>query len=637
MLSGLRSFLRPLNRLLLTLVFLTGVYQLCRIIFICWNHRLFTFRGPAEVFSIFWWGVRMDLAAVSLLNLPVLLLLFSAQYFSASRRGLLLSGRVVFVVLNGAGLAFNILDTGYFSFVKHRSNLDLWYVIGDSAGSFGSLLRIYFPLVLLFLVSMWLLVRLSRYLFAPQAITPPSPLSAMAQTALLLMALLVIRGWQARPLVPSTPLLDLYPDKLPLAQNSVITMAYSLVKDERHISPKKYFSQEKLDSMITTHHFMQGHGGDFINKNVVLFILEGFSRSYVMPGDRQKAHTPFFDSLIRKSLFFPHSFANGFESNQGIVAILGGIPSLTDEPFFYSPYANTPLHSLGNILKEKGYSTNFFMGAGRDHFGFGKFSHMAGLDHAYWQSDFNDDRFYDGNWGIFDEPFFQYGARVLSSIRQPFFATFFTISAHPPFTIPPAYRQRFDLPGQSPAQRSIAYTDYSMQQFFATCRNMPWFKNTLFVFCADHYFPPDDKTKISYANFWTIPIFIYDPSRATGRRYPVVAGQVDLAPTVLDLLNYRGFYSGFGHSLLDTTIAAGDRCVVDRVFDNYQITGDEYLYGYDPERDKGVYLYRYTVDSACKNDLLDSVAEAPVRKCLERKLKAFLQRYQQALAARSLQ
>jgi phosphoglycerol transferase MdoB-like AlkP superfamily enzyme len=450
-----------------------------------------------------------------------------------------------------------------------------------------------------------------------------------------LLFLLVLRGWQPRPLVPATPLLDLDPDKLPLAQNSVITLVYSLTNRERQMTPKQYFPPDELDKIVTTRHLLTGPAVDSpLKKNVVLIILEGFSRCYVMPGDHQKAQTPFFDSLIRKSLFFPHSFANGFSSNQGIVAILGGLPALTDEPFYYSPYANTPLYCIGNILKEKGYNTNFFMGAGRDHFGFGKFAHMAGLDHAYWQNDFNDDKFYDGNWGIFDEQFLQFGAHVLATKPQPFFATFFTISAHPPFTIPPAYQKRFDLPGQSPAQRSIAYTDYAMQQFFSTCRQMPWFQNTVFVFCADHWFTPDDHTNFNYVNNCTIPIFIYDPTHEAAR-YPTVAGQVDLAPTVLDLLGYRGTYAGFGRSLLDTTIAPEDRYVINRFDDNYQIITDKYILGYDPIHDKSNFLYRYPADSLLTNNLLNDTADSAIRHRLETLIRANIQD-REALTRRKL-
>jgi len=55
-----------------------------------------------------------------------------------------------------------------------------------------------------------------------------------------------------------------------------------------------------------------------------------------------KANTPFFDSLIARSIYFPNAYANGYSSNQGIVSILAGLPSFLDEPFFI-PNMPTPL------------------------------------------------------------------------------------------------------------------------------------------------------------------------------------------------------------------------------------------------------------------------------------------------------
>jgi phosphoglycerol transferase MdoB-like AlkP superfamily enzyme len=631
------SYLKPFKGLLLALAFLLGYYFLTRLLFLGWNYQFFTFHSPAEFVRIFWWGSRMDLSAIAVLNAPVFLLFFITQYLPR-RAWPQLFIRATFILLNALGMALNVLDAGYFRFSKHRSNIDLWYVLGDSAGSFGSILRLYLPLVLFFGFSLWWLIWLAKKTFP----APPFPqrprLLLPAQVLLLLLLFFAARGWQTRPLIPATPLLDIEAGQLPLAQNSFSTFSYSLVNRERQMTPKHYFPPDELRRIVSTRHLLAGPPPENpLKKNVVLIILESFARSYVLPGDPQKAHTPFLDSLIRKSLFFPHSFANGFTSNQGIVALLGGLPALTDEPFFYSAYANTPLYSIGNILKEKGYNTNFFMGAGRDHFGFGKFARMAGLDHTYWQNDFNDDRFYDGNWGIFDEPFLQFGAHVLAVKPQPFFATFFTISAHPPYTIPAADSLRFRFPGQTPAQRSISYTDEALRQFFSASREMPWFRNTLFVFCADHWLDPyEGRTPFSFVNVCSIPIFIYDPAHDTGRARPTVAGQVDLAPTVLDLLGYRGAYSGFGRSLLDTTIPPADRYVINRLGDNYQLITDEYILGYDPVEERSGFLYRYATDSALTHNLRADPASDSTRTRLERLLRANIQAYRQALTQRSL-
>ena len=642
-------YLKPFRGLLPAFAFLFAYYLVTRLLFLALNYRFFGFQDHVGVLRVFWWGGRMDLAAIALVNMPVLLLFYVAQYFSGpAARWLSLLTRWVFILLNAAGMALNVLDTGYFAYSKHRSNIDLWYVLGDSAGSFGSVLRLYLPLLLFFLIAIWLLIRIAIRAFPAQPKRAARTMLPPVQLIIVLLALVALRGTEDRPLVPASPLLDVDPVYLPLAQNSVVTLTYSIFNREHQMAPRSYLPQDELNRIVPTTHRLAGaaarhFAGSLVadspcRKNVVLFILESFDRSYVLPGDPRKAHTPFLDSLIRKSLFFPHAFANGFNSNQGIVAILAGLPPFTDEPFFYSPYANTPLKSIGNILRTKGYNTNFLMGAATDHFGFGKFARMAGLDHCYWRNDFNDDRFYDGNWGIFDEPFLQYGAHVLEQKPTPFFATFFTISSHPPYTLPPGYGPRFTFPGQTPAQDAISYTDYALQQFFAAARVMSWFRNTLFVFCADHYLNPDfDRTPFNYVASCTIPIFIYDPARDTGEWRQEVAGQVDVAPTVLDLLGYTGTYSGFGHSLLDTTLPDEDRYVVNRIGEAYQLITSQYILDYDPAHEKTCFLYKYTADSLLRNNLLTDPGSASIRRRLERLIKANIQAYRQALTRRSLE
>ncbi len=629
------------KRTFLLAIALLGIHLLLQCWFWFYNRALFAEVYSREAGLIFFRSLQQDWLSLCIVNLPTILLMALMAWMTRPgiRRPLIFFARAFFIAGNILALALNCIDIGYFSFDRHRANLDIGFVLGDSLSSFKSILAGYWPILLVFALLVIAIVKMAKLLPEPGGERRSSPVSLLLLQLALCAFLLLSTGLPGRPIIPSTPLLSISPRALPLAQNSLLTWIYSCLHRSRELKPVAYFSQEELASIVKTNHNLSPANGapGFQKKNVVVFILESFSRAYVMPGDPQKAHTPFLDSLIRKSMFFPHSFANGFSSNQGIVAILGGLPALTDEPFFYSPFANTPLYSIGNILKEKGYNTNFLMGAGRDHFGFGKFAHMAGLDHAYWQDDFNDDRFYDGNWGIFDEPFLQYGARILSTKPQPFFATFFTISAHSPFTIPPALRARFDFPDQSPAQRGIAYTDYALQQFFSTCRQMPWFRNTIFVFCADHWFTPDSRTVFSYLNNCTIPIIVYDPAHDTGSIRPQVAGQVDLAPTILDLLGYKGTYSGFGRSLLDTTGSAADRYVINRLYENYQLITNEYILGFDPVQDKSSYLYRYTTDSTLRDNLLADTGSSAVRHRLERLIRANIQAYSQALTRRSLE
>jgi phosphoglycerol transferase MdoB-like AlkP superfamily enzyme len=632
------NFFKQIRVVFLSIVLLLVFYFGLRIIFFAYNRALFPGISTREWLQILGWGLKMDLSAIAWLNLPVFGFYFLGCYFPKKKEILSQLLRILFVLVNMTGLAINVLDIAYFRYRKQRSNIDLWFVWSDSMVSVKSMVTGFWPLIILLLLLAAALVYFAKKIIRIQPVYFKRSNLIFYHCLILAFLLILARGWEGRPLIPASPLLQLDARQLPLAQNSIGSFLYSVIRRQEQLVPKHYYSQAELNNIVSTRHIL-GAGGSaqdtMLKKNVLVCILESFSRCYLSPGDPKKATTPFFDSLIEKSIYFPNAYANAFESNQGIVAILGGLPALMDEPFYYSSYANTPLDGLGNILKSKGWNTNFFLGAGRDHFGFGKFTAMAGIDNYYSRVDFNEDRFFDGNWGIFDDPFLQYGAGVLSRKQQPFLAVIYNISSHPPFTIPASLRQQFNFPGKTPAQRSISYVDYSFRHFFETCEKAPWFHNTVFVFCADHGLYPEDDSGINYINNASIPIFIFDPSRKQGTVDTSLISQVDLTPTVLDLLKYKGAFSGFGKSVF--TNSTTQAYVINRQGYTQQITTKEFILGYDPSREKAQYLYHYTSDSLLKDNLIDNHQHKEIRKNLEYLLKANIQRYNQALISRSME
>ena len=621
-------------KLITGFILLLLLHTSLRVIFWIYNASQFADLSVHDAWLIFGRGVQQDMVSLIFLNSPLLILLLINAWAGKGRAAFYRMARWLFVALNTAGLAMNYIDTGYYRFSRHRSNIDLLYVFGDSISSLHSILRAYWPLLLCFIGGIVALAAMAKFLVRPSLTQLHSahPAKRAGAQALILLALLMATGLvgKGRPIIPTTPLLSLAPGQLPLAQNSILTFFYSILHRPEELDTKQYFSQAELNGIAPTTRRPAPDSLPFQQKNVVICILESFSRCYVTPGHPYKAYTPFFDSLIKKSLYFPRAYANGYASNQGIVSILGGLPPLLEEPFYYSEYANTPLHSIGNILKEQGYNTNFFMGAGKDHFGFGKWTHMAGIDHAWWQNDFNNDAYFDGSWGIFDRPFLQYGAKMLTERPAPFMAVFFNVSSHYPYTIPADERARFADAGMTPPQRSIHYVDDAFRQFFETCSKAPWFRNTLFVFSADHWMSPDDKVGYTYVNSNAIPIFIYDPSQEQGGVDSSLVSQVDITPMILDRLHYKGSYTGFGKSLRDTAA----RYILNKYINNFQLIDTAFVLGYSPAQGSS-YLYRYVSDSLFKENLLGNPVYRIEQTRLERWMRANLQAYTQALKKRS--
>ncbi|MBK7110438.1 MAG: hypothetical protein IPH61_15285 [Bacteroidetes bacterium] len=102
--------------------------------------------------------------------------------------------------------------------------------------------------------------------------------------------------------------------------------------------------------------------------------------------------------------------------------------------------------------------------------GFDKFLERAGFDGYFGRNEYGNDKDFDGNWGIFDEPFLKWTANKMSTLPTPFYSEIFTISSHHPFTIPHQYAGRFPI-GEIPMMATVAYTDYALQQFLKKQKN----------------------------------------------------------------------------------------------------------------------------------------------------------------------
>ncbi|MBK9591974.1 MAG: sulfatase-like hydrolase/transferase [Crocinitomicaceae bacterium] len=96
---------------------------------------------------------------------------------------------------------------------------------------------------------------------------------------------------------------------------------------------------------------------------------------------------------------------------------------------------------------------------------FDVFCDVAGYDKYYGRTEYNNEAHYDGTWGIYDEEFLSWSADQMTAMQQPFFSTIFTISSHPPYSIPEKHKSRFNK-GTEEMHNAVMYADYALSQFF---------------------------------------------------------------------------------------------------------------------------------------------------------------------------
>mgnify|MGYP003328449971 FL=1 len=122
--------------------------------------------------------------------------------------------------------------------------------------------------------------------------------------------------------------------------------------------------------------------------------------------------------------------------------------------------------------------------------------------------------------------------------QSPFLSTVFTISSHEPYVIPSKYDGKFKK-GSIDMHQCVGYTDYALKRFFNESKNSDWFKNTVFIFTADHgnqsYYPYYEKIINRFAS----PIMIYKPGSDLIGIEKTLASHMDIFPTIAQIMGYN--------------------------------------------------------------------------------------------------
>ncbi len=280
--------------------------------------------------------------------------------------------------------------------------------------------------------------------------------------------------------------------------------------------------------------------------NVVLISVESLSGDYLQYfGNREKI-TPYLDSLIPKSLFFSNFYASGTRTVRGLEAITLAIPPTPGQSIVRRPH-NEDLFSLGAVFKTNGYDVRYLYGGNSFFDNMGYFFGHNGYQVLDKGDIPNQLVHHTTAWGIDDEATFQYTlAQCDKSYQQgrPFFNHMMTVSNHRPYTYPDG---RIDIPSTAQsAAGGVKYTDYAIHAFLRDAAKKPWFDQTVFVIVADHCSRSAGKTDLP-VNRYRIPCLIYAPKLIQPAIENRLTSQIDLAPTLLGLLNmpYTSRFFGF--------------------------------------------------------------------------------------------
>ena len=641
-LSVLKSYLEEYIFVLWPIAIMLLLYQVCRLSFFFYNKDIVGEIPADRLLYMMLGGLKFDLAGLMYVNLIFLLLYiipFKFRKYPLYRK----VAKYIFIIFNAIGLAANCINLVYFRFTMRQTTATVFQEFENETqmgGLFVKMILDYWPIFLLWLAmvaTMILLYKLPKRLVEKRVNNwIYYPVNVILFLLFVAGIMAGIRGGLKHSTRPITLSNAAKYTKRPAEMTIVLNTPFSIIRtlSKPTLELKTYFEIEEAEKLAPVVHL--GTGEPMPNKpNIVIFILESFSKdlSGVLNTDinegNYKGYMPFLDSLMENGKSFKHGIANGKKSIDAIPSILCGIPNFGTN-YVLSHYVNDSIKGLPTLLEEEGYYSAFFHGAPNGSMGLDAIAKLAGFSDYYGMDEYNNDVDFDGYWGIWDHLFLDFTINQIKTFDEPFLTSVFTLSSHHPFLLPHGFDDKFEE-GPIPLDKATRYTDYSLQQFFEKAKNMPWFKNTVFVFTADH---SAQVNHIEYKNVlgsYSIPVVFYYPGNSDfngGIDTLNVVQQIDIMPTLLSFLNYPNDYFAFGKNIFNQQ----NQNYAWYYSGSWNLITNKYLYQFNGSKSIG--LYEHKKDRLLQNNLVEKSTE--IADSLSQITKAHLQVYNYRIVTNQL-
>ncbi len=327
---------------------------------------------------------------------------------------------------------------------------------------------------------------------------------------------------------------------------------YPVIDQQRALNVVQTNLSDNPQIFLDTNNITRNISANSVNSNkynVVIITVESLSAEFMGKFGNRQNITPNLDKLADNSIFFTNLYAVGTRTVRGLEAITLSVPPSPGSSIIRRPN-NQSLFNISTIFNNQGYDVNFI---------FGGYSYFDNLQNYFQGNGYNivdranlksNEISFSNIWGVADEDILIKSLEIADQSYEsgkPFFSLIMTTSNHRPYTFTEG---RIDLPSGSGRDAAVKYTDYAIGKFLELAKSRSWFDNTIFVIIADHCASSAGKIDLPI-NKYHIPLLIYAPKILKPQIIDSLASQIDVAPTILGLLNFSYNSKFFGHDILN--------------------------------------------------------------------------------------
>ena len=499
-------------------------------------HELYNDVSFGNYFSVMWHGLPLDLSLAGYLTaIPGLILIASAWTQSSILRHI---RQVYFGLIAFIMACIFIIDLGLYGFWGFRLDATpIFYFFSSPKDAMAS---VSFWFVLLGILAILIYAALLYYIFYMALIRERKPLKIpyrrqnISLTLLLLTAALFIpiRGGFT---VSTMNLSKVYFSQDQRMNHAAINPAFSFMYSATHQTnfDKQYrFMDPKVAEMLDKPVAATDSIPQLLNTqrpNIVFIILESFSTHLMETFGGQPNVAVNMDKFAKEGILFSNFYANSFRTDRGLASIISAYPGQPSTSIMKYPEKTDKLPSIPRSLKNAGYSLDYYYGGDADFTNMRSYLISSGIEKIVCDKDFPlSER--TSKWGAHDHILFQ---RLLKDMKEeeqkePFLKFVQTSSSHEPFEVP---FHRLDDKGLN----AFAYADSCVGDFIKRYKELPQWKNTVFVLVPDHQgvYPYPIENPLDGQ---TIPLILLGGAIKEPRVIDTYASQIDIAATLLSQL-----------------------------------------------------------------------------------------------------
>ncbi|WP_113930847.1 LTA synthase family protein [Bacillus sp. P14.5] len=288
-------------------------------------------------------------------------------------------------------------------------------------------------------------------------------------------------------------------------------------------------------------------------KNLIVISLESLQSFPINNTMNGEEVTPFLNDFIKDSYYFDnfyHQTQQGKTSDSEFILDNSLYPLNRGAVFF--THSGNEYQSMTDRLNDEGYFTSTMHANNKSFWNRDIMYDSLGYDKFYSLTEYEVDEENSVNWGMKDTPFFLQSVEHMKEMEKPFYTKMITLTNHYPFYLDEEdkYINEFDSNSGTLNRyfQTVRYMDEAVKEFIQELKDSGVYDDSVIVMYGDHYgisenhnvamskYLGKEVDPFVSTQLQRVPLIIHIPGMEDGKTISKVGGQVDLRPTLLNLL-----------------------------------------------------------------------------------------------------